>query len=129
MYWPLAAATGELGSLTWDGRKLAASSAKITGIAAFSQKLCTICWGEYESMAAPWRLASAILRASDPGRWMVSASVKSSHWPRATLTPAVTALFLPVQSAGSGPASKTRTRASFGELKNEEAIWRVRSVE
>ena len=62
-------------------------------------------------------------RASDPGRWTVSASVNRSHWPRAWRAPVVTALFLPVQPAGSGPASITRTPG------NDSAISRVRSVE
>src|ERR1700722_8680657 len=124
-YWPLAAAAGELGSLTFEGRKLAASSAKITGITAFSQKLFATCWGEEESKAACWRVASSILRASDPGRCTVSASVNSSHSPCATLAPAVTALFLPVQPGGSAPASTTRTCLS----ENEDAISWVRSVE
>ena len=100
-----------------------ASSAKITGITAFSQNPETICSGEYESNAAPFRWASARLRASDPGRCTVSASVNKSHSPRASRAPAVTALFFPVQPAGNEPASITRT---FG---NDVAISRVRSVE
>src|SRR4029077_15411067 len=125
MYWPFAAAAGDLGSLTCDGRKLAASSAKITGITAFSEKLSTTCSGEYESKAAAWRFASSRLRASDPGRGLGSAAVNSSHSPRATLDPAMTALFLPVQPGGSGPASMTRTCAEG----KDNAISRVRSVE
>src|ERR1700728_28095 len=127
MYWPFAAAAGDLGLLTSDGRKLDANSAKITGITDFSQKLSTICSGEYESRAAPRRLAPARLRASDPGRWMVSASVNSSHSPRAALAPVATALFLPVQPTRSVAASVTRNRVC--ELENESAIARVRSVE
>src|ERR1700691_5317400 len=129
MYWPLAVAAGDLGLFTSDGRKLDANSAKITGITAFSQKLSTICSGEYESNVAPRRLASATLRARDPGRWMVSASVKSSHSPRAARAPVATALFLPVQPAGSGPASITRSGNCVCEFENESAIVRVRSVE
>ena len=56
---------------------------------------------------------------------MVSASVKSSHSPRAILAPAATALFLPVQATGSSGAL-----ISFTPLaENEEAISEVRSVE
>src|SRR5260370_38796335 len=96
MYCPLAAATAEFGSLTREGLYLDASSAKMTGITAFSQTLVTICSGEYESSAAPWRFASSRLRASDPGRCTVSASVNKSHSPFAARAPQVTALFLPV---------------------------------
>ena len=45
-------------------------------------------------------LASSKARASDPGRCMVSASVNSSHSPRASSTPAISALFFPVQPGG-----------------------------
>src|SRR6476646_725963 len=95
----------------------------MTGITAFSQNPWTSCAGEYESRLASRRLASATARASEPGRWNVSASVKSSHSPAATLAPAAMALFFPVQWAGGGLASTTRTDG------NDCAISRVRSVE
>src|ERR1700732_1985027 len=123
MYCPLAAATADFGSLTWDGLYLVASSAKITGITAFSQTLATTCSGEYESRAAPFSRASANARANDPGRWTVSASVNKSHSPLATRAPLVTALFLPVQPGGKGAASIRRT------LEKERAISRVGSAE
>src|SRR5579859_1923615 len=123
MYWPFAAAAGELGSLTFEGGYWRASSAKTTGNVAISQKVTAICSGEYESMSAEFSFASVRARAREPGKWTVSASVNRSHAPRAARAPVITALFLPVQPVGRGPASITRT---FGK---EEAISRVRSVE
>src|SRR5271165_298488 len=123
MYWPLAAARGEAGSLTFDGEYCRASSAKTTGSVAISQKVTAICSGEYESNSAPFSWASFNAAAREPGKCTVSASVNRSHSPRAWRAPQVTALFLPVQPAGSGPASRTRTPG------NDSAMARVRSVE
>src|ERR1700722_580032 len=123
MYCPFAAATGERGSLTFDGGYCRASSAKTTGSVAISQKVTAICSGEYESSSAPCCWASDSARASEPSTWTVSASVNRSHWPRAWRAPVATALFLPVQPLGRGAASITLT---FG---NDPAISRVRSVE
>src|SRR5215472_2652607 len=68
-------------------------------------------------------LASARARARDPGRWIVSASVKRSQLAVAARAPVATALFLPVQLAASRAASITQT------LGNDAAISRVRSVD
>src|SRR5438034_8627164 len=100
---------GEAGSLTFFGGYVAASSAKMTGMTAFSQKPWTSCSGEYESNAAPCCSASATARESDPGLWTVSASVKSNHLPFAVFAPADMALFLPVQLSGRGGAEITVT--------------------
>src|SRR5580700_6205767 len=90
---------------------------------ALSQNPCTSCSGEYESKAAPrWR-ASVSALPREPALCTVSASVKSSHSPRATLAPDAMALFLPVQSGGGGPASTTRTDGK------DSAMARVRSEE
>ena len=48
----------------------------------------------------------------------MSASVNRSHSPCASRAPVVTALFLPVQPAGRGPASITRT---LGERRGDFA--------
>src|SRR5436309_2230776 len=116
---------GEAGSFTFFGGYVAASSAKITGITAFSQKPCTSCSGEYESSAAPCCSASATARASEPGLWTVSASVNSSHLASlcATFAPADMALFLPVQFSGRGGAEITVA------FSNDLAISAVRSVD
>src|SRR5258708_21746359 len=123
MYWPLAAAAGELGSLTSLGRAFDANSGKITGMTAFSQKAVTTCSGEYESNDTPSPRASSTARSSDPGKCTVSASVKSNHSPQAARAPVTTALFFPVQPLGRVPASTIRIEG------NDEAISRVRSVE
>src|SRR5215472_8340779 len=107
MYCPLAAASGDFGSLTLDGGYCWANSAKTTGSTATSQKVTVICSGEYDNISTLFRFASATVLARDPGEWMVSASVKSNHWPRAAPAPVATALFFPVQPLGSGPASIT----------------------
>src|SRR3984957_12723283 len=99
----------EAGSLTFEGEYLRASYAKITGRVAISQKVTVICSGEYERNSVPFSRASANARASEPGKCTVSASVNSSHSPRALDAPVKTALFLPVQPSGRGPASVTRT--------------------
>src|SRR5215467_1623865 len=109
MYCPLAAASGEFGSLTFDGGYCRANSAKTTGSTVTSQKLMVICSGEYDSISVLFWIASARALARDPTEWTVSASAKSNHWPRASRAPVATALFFPVQPSGRGPASMTRT--------------------
>src|SRR5229473_4472162 len=91
----------------------------------FSQKPYTSCLGEYERSAAACCSASATARASDPGWWTVSASVKRSHlaFVCAALAPADMALFLPVQLSGRGPAGISFT------LGKDLAVSAVRTVE
>ncbi len=123
MYWPFAAANGDAGSETIPGGYCRANSAKTTGSTAISQKVTAICSGEYDNISALFSFASASARARDPNRCTVSASVNRSQLPLASRAPATTALFFPVQPAGSGPAEITRTPAKL------LAISRVRSVE
>src|SRR5579863_8517746 len=112
MYCPLAAAAEDFGSLICEGRYFEASSAKITGMTAFSQNPSTICSGEYDSRAAPVCSASARLRANDPGKCTVSASVNKSHSPLDKRAPLATSLFLPVQPLGRVAVSITRNGAN-----------------
>src|SRR5581483_2530386 len=76
-----------------------------------------------DSNAARCCFASAIALASEPGSWTVSASVNSSHSPRAALAPVCAALHLPEQPGGSGSAPITRTPGMAA------AMARVPSVE
>src|SRR5271166_5795746 len=121
-YCPLAAATGEAGSLTSFGGYVVASSPKITGNSARSVRLPTSCVGEYDSRPAPESFASCNPLAIEFGACFVSASVNSSHCPCAILTPLHTALHLPLQPSGRGPGSITRTG-------KPSAIDRVPSVD
>src|SRR5882672_2380736 len=123
MYCPLAAATGDAVSHTFSGGYWRANSANTTGRVAISQNVTAICSGEYDNNSARFSCASATARESEPGRCTVSASVNSNHSPRASLAPATTALFFPVQPTGSGPGEITRTPEKLS------AIERVRSVE
>ncbi len=123
MYWPFAAATGDAGSETFPGGYCRANSAKTTGSTAISQKVTAICCGEYDNISALFSFASASARAREPNTCTVSASVNKSHLPFASLAPATTALFFPVQPASKGPGETIRTPAKLW------AISRVRSVE